>query len=245
MIDFLKKQRGSSVLGLAFDGHQLEGIVLRRANGSVQVRQTFSAALALDPLHADPELVGREIRNHLDKAGIRERRCVVCLPLSWALILQIKIPNLPEADVDSFLQIEAERGFPAGHETLSIANSRFRTTSGEQFAMLAAISKNHLTQLERALKSAQLRPVSFSLGISALQGSETAQGVVTLVPGHSSVDLQVTCGGGVAALRTLDGIIETEGVQKQIRGSKSHAKFLPKNWDGSARRRVRWGCSSL
>ncbi len=72
----------------------------------------FSVSLSLDPLTNDPELVGREIRNHLDAVGIRERHCVVGLPLKWALTTHLEVPELPEADVASFLQIEAERGFP-------------------------------------------------------------------------------------------------------------------------------------
>src|SRR2546427_11303579 len=33
---------------------------------------------------------------------------------------------------------------------------------------------------------------------------------------ENSVDLQVTCGGGILALRALEGAIETEGVQKRL-----------------------------
>src|SRR5438105_11134849 len=69
----LKAKRTSSVLGLVLDGSRLDGVVVRRPNGSLQLHQTFSVSLSLDPLTADPELVGREIRNHLDNAGVRER----------------------------------------------------------------------------------------------------------------------------------------------------------------------------
>jgi Tfp pilus assembly PilM family ATPase len=108
---FFKKTTRSSLLGLSLDGNRLEGVVLRRTNGALEVQKTFSASLSLDPLTNDPELVGQEIRNHLEEAGIRERRCAVSVPLSWALTLQTKLPDLPEAEVSSFLQIEAERGF--------------------------------------------------------------------------------------------------------------------------------------
>ena len=77
MINFLKKQRASSLLGLSLDGNRLEGVVVRRTNGALEVQKTFSAALSLDPLTNDSELVGQEIRNHLEEAGIRERRCAV------------------------------------------------------------------------------------------------------------------------------------------------------------------------
>jgi hypothetical protein len=215
----LKKQRITSLLGLSLEGGRLEGALLRRTNGSVKVQKTLSASLTLNPLSADPELVGREIRNHLEGAGIRERRCTVCLPLSWASTQVTKVPSLSEEDVKSFLQIEAERGFHYGHEALSIANSRYRRPGGEQYATLVAVPMTQLLRLEQVLRSAQLRPLSFALGITALQppaaGPESAQGVLALSLGESHVDLQVTCGGGVAALRSLDGAVETEGAQRQ------------------------------
>jgi hypothetical protein len=111
-INFSKRKKLTSLLGLVFDGSRLDGVVLRRTNGSLQLQQSFSATLSLDPLTAAPELVGREIRNHLDAAGMRERRCVVGVPLKWMLTAQTELPPLPEADAASLLQLEAERGFP-------------------------------------------------------------------------------------------------------------------------------------
>ena len=218
MIDFLKKRRApSSVLGLVLDGNRLEGVVLRRTNGTLQVQKTVAAPLTLNLLTDDSELVGREIRNHLDQAGIRERRCVVCVPLAWALIMQTKLPELPEADVASFLDIESERGFPYGLETLSISNSRVSSSAGVQYATLIAIPKNHLSQLQQALKAAQLRPASFTLGITTLPGPDnTTDGLLTLAIGEKDICLEVACGGGVAALRMLDGFVESEGAQKQF-----------------------------
>ena len=66
MIELFKSKRASSILGLALDGNRLEAVVLRRSNGTLQVRQTLSAPLALSPLTDDAELAGREIRNALD-----------------------------------------------------------------------------------------------------------------------------------------------------------------------------------
>jgi len=70
-INFRKRKKLSSVLGLALDGSRLEGVVLRRVNDVLHLHQSFSVALTLDPLTAAPELVGREIRNQLDAAGVR------------------------------------------------------------------------------------------------------------------------------------------------------------------------------
>src|SRR5579864_4469532 len=91
-INFGKRNRPNSLLGLSLDGSRLEGVVLRRNNGSLRQTQSFSATLSLDPLTAAPELVGREIRNHLETAGVRERFCIVGLPLKWVLTAHTELP---------------------------------------------------------------------------------------------------------------------------------------------------------
>jgi len=151
-LDLLKRSRPSGLLGLALDGSRLEGVVLRRTNGSLQVQQSFAVTLSLDPLTNDPALVGREIRNQLDASGCRERHCVVGLPLKWTLVTHTQMPDLPEADVASFLQIEAERGFPCDVATLHLATSRYRLPSGEQHATLLGVPRNHVALLEQVLR---------------------------------------------------------------------------------------------
>ena len=214
----LKRQQPSSLLGLCLDGSRLDGLVLRRTDGALHVEQSFTVSLALDPLTNDPELVGREIRNHLDASGVRERQCIVGLPLKWALTAHVEVPDLPEADVASFLQIEAERSFPCDVQTLHVVISRPHTATGKQHATLVGIPKNHLALLAQALRAAKLKPVSFSLGIVALQppGAEASNGVMALTVGETHVGLQVTAGGGVAALRALDGALETEGSRRTL-----------------------------
>src|SRR5690242_18795570 len=130
------RRRAASVLGMTLDGSRLEGVVVRRTNGSLTVQQSFAVTLSLDPLTNDPELVGREIRNHLEAAGVRERLCLVGLPLKWALTMHTKIPDLADADVATFLQIEAERGFPSDVSTLLVANSVCVDRAGERSATL-------------------------------------------------------------------------------------------------------------
>jgi hypothetical protein len=217
MIDLFKPKRAGSILGLALDGNRLEAVVLRRANGTLQVRQTVSTSLALSPLTDDPELAGREIRNALDAAGIRERRCAVCLPTSWLMTLQTKVPDLSEADRAGFLQLEAERGFHSGPEALFIVHSLFQPAPNQQYATLMAVPRNNLNTLERVLRAAKLRPVTFGLGIGAVQpAAGDTHRVITLLVRSTAIDLQVSGGGGIVALRSLDGAIETQGAQKRI-----------------------------
>jgi hypothetical protein len=217
MIDLFKSKRSASVLGIALDGNRLEAVVLRRSNGTVHVRQTVSASLALSPLTDDPELAGREIRNHLDAAGVREKHCAVCLPPSWLLTLQTKVPELPEADRASFLQLEAERGFHSGPEALFIVHSLFQAGPNEQYGTLMAVPRNNLSTLERVLRAAKLKPATFGVGVGAVQpaGRDT-QRVLTLLVRSNGIDLQVSGGGGIVALRALDGGIEMQGALRRI-----------------------------
>jgi hypothetical protein len=217
-INFSRRKKLTSLLGLVLDGSRLEGVVLRRPNGSLQVQQTFSVTLSLDPLTAAPELVGREIRNALDAAGVRERRCAVGVPLKWALTAQTELPALPEADAASLLQLEAERGFPCDVATLRLAHSRCALPEGRGYVTLAGIANSQLATLEQVLAAAKLKPVSFSPGLAALQdpAAETSNGVLALAIGESQVGLQITCGGGVAALRALEGAVENEGSRRTL-----------------------------
>lgn len=206
----VQRRRLSALLGLALDGSRLEIALVRRSNGALQLQRSFSVTLSLDPLTADPELVAREIRNHLDAAGLREHYCVVGVPLRWALCVSSDLPDLPEPDVASFLAIEAERGFPCEVATLRVAVSR-----SERHALQVGLPANQLDRLEQILRRARLKPVSFSLGISALQSPDASRsdGVLALAIGETHLDLQITAGGGALALRTIDGAVDRSSGQ--------------------------------
>jgi len=196
----------AKAVGLAFERGTIEGVLARRTNGAIEVENAFVTDLSLDPLTDDPVLVGREIRKKLDAAQIRERRCTVCIPASWLLTLTVKLPELPEADLQSLLQLEAERGFPYSPDTLVLAHSRYSTPNGDRYALLVAVPREHINRLESALAAAQLRPVSFSIGITALNQAalQNADGMLALLPTQTALNLQISFGGGLVALRTID-----------------------------------------
>jgi hypothetical protein len=205
-------------VALTFEGDRLEAVVVRRTNGSVELRQSMTGTLSLDSLTNDPQLVGREIRKLLDGAGIRERRCAVCLPATWALALQVRLPELPPEDLESFVQLEAERGFPYSPENLVLTDSRFRTPNGESYATLIAVPREHVRRLQATLSAAQLVPQTFSLGITALRPpvADPAEGVLVVVPGVQGVGILVAMGNAVLMLRVLESAYETIGASQQL-----------------------------
>ncbi len=117
--------------------------------------------------------------------------------------------------------------FPCDVQTLHVVTSLVRDLPpANNTPTLVGIPKNHLARLEQALRAAKLKPFSFSLGITALQppGVEASNGVMALAIGESHVGLQVTAGGGVAALRALEGALEAEGSQRVLHATSSRAK---------------------
>ncbi len=199
---------GSTILALALDGRRLEGVVVRRTNGSAEVLQSFTVTLALDPQEAEPTALGRELRQHLDAAGVRERRCILALPPQWLFTVNVPLPDLPEADLESLIQLEAERGFPTGPEGLVMARSRYQTATGAAGVTLLGLAREQVERLESVARAARLRLVSLTLGVAALPGlngqASAGSGVLMLVPGEQTLGVHVACGGGLALVRTLD-----------------------------------------
>ena len=226
MIDLLKlvgrnRRNPRSVLGLALDGFRVEGAVLRLSNGTVEVTATFAATLTVNTESGDPVAAGRELRAQLDAASIRERVCVIALPCAGLLVTQTELPAMPEADAASLLQIEAEKGFHSDVTGLRVADSRCGLPEGRTFVTLAALPHARFTFLEQVLVAARLKPVGLSPAITELQppGYPGSDGVVAIAlsSGSGQAGLQVTVGGGIAALRSIEGAIDATAEPPAIR----------------------------
>lgn len=214
------RKRTQSVLGLTLIDGQLRASHVTRAKGGLEVVKSASAAMTLDLLHPEPELVGREIRNHLDAAGIHERHCVLGIPPRWLMSQHTAVPNLSTEDTASLLQIEAEKGFPVDPVELQIARSFQRATAGSYVTQLA-VRQEHVDQLGAVLKAAGLKPVSYSLGLAALPevNPPAGAGRITVAAEPGGVTMLVSVGGGIAALRTCETSIETEAGVNLVNGA--------------------------
>ena len=212
-------KRPASILGLSVTRGQLRVAHAARAKNAVATLRAVTAPLTLDLLHPEPELVGREIRNHLEAAGLRERLCVVALPPDWLMSQQTPVPELSAEDLSSLLQIEAEKGFPCDPEELQISRSSLQSGTSRYITQLA-VRKEQLNRLADVLKEAGLKPVSFSLGVTALPGALPAagDGGMTIVLEPKGANLLIAAGGGIAAFRTLEATIDSEAGENVING---------------------------
>jgi hypothetical protein len=219
---FTLKKQLPSVLGLSLANGQLRAVVIARAKGGWDTGKSAAAALSLDLLHPEAELVGREIRNHLDAAGIGERTCVIAVPAAWVMSQQTRLPELAPEDVDSFLQLEAEKGFPTDAAQLQIARS-LQQAGGVTYVTQLAVRKEQLGRLAAVARAAGLKPVSFSLGLAALPGviAPAGEGRITVALEGTGAVLMASAGGGLAAFRTceatIDSVVNGAAVARELR----------------------------
>jgi len=213
--------RAHSVLGLTLSDGKLHAFHVTRAKAGIEVVKAANADLTLDLLHPESELIGREIKNHLDAAGIHERHCVVGIPPRWLMTQQTQLPEMSAEDASSFLQIEAEKGFPVDPANLQIARSAQHSTAGE-FVTQLAVRQEQIAQLSAALRAAGLKPVSFTIGLAALPNAippAGSGGRVTVAVDPAGVVLVISAGGGIAAFRTFDASIESEAGENIVNGA--------------------------
>ena len=217
---WITKKRPTSVVGLSVTEGQLRLVHVARAKQAVAVIRSATAPLTLDLLHPEAELVGRELRNHFEAAGIRERHCIVALPPAWVMTQHSAVPELAPDDLASLLQIEAEKGFPSDPDELQITRSS-QQAANQRFVCQLAVRKDQLDRLADVMRLAGLKPVSFSLGLAALPGAmgTDAEGCVTLVVEPKGASLLIAAGGGIAAFRTLEASIDSENGEAVVNGA--------------------------
>ena len=197
--------RDSSLLGLAFDGRLMSAVVARRSGERIEAAKHCHARLSLDPIGSEAALAGREIRGQLDAAEIHTRRCVVAIPVSWALSNHVSLPDLSGEDLASYLALHAEREFPFPPSDLALATSMPGEDETPRQALIAALPLSRLRALENVLHAAGLKPESITFAVTALARGAAAPGEALVLVSENTLDLCVSSASGVAALRALEG----------------------------------------
>ena len=199
----LKRFQPRSVLALTIESHRVAVTVVRRENGGFAAGVSVSIPVGADRLVADPAGTGAALVAELEKAGIRERRCAVCLPPAWALSASIDLPELDAADLRGYLELRAEREFSAPAAELRVAYAACVLPDGQRRATLAAVTAKRMDAVTAFLTAAGCRAVSISL---ALGGRiESPEPELLFLANSDRTDVIVAAGGGIAAFRSLPG----------------------------------------
>ena len=91
--------RTRAVLALTLKSGSMSALLLREQEGVIQVVQPLSIPVSANAIVADPAKAGQELAAALEQAGIRERRCVVCIPPGWALTSSAEMPEISGDDL--------------------------------------------------------------------------------------------------------------------------------------------------
>ncbi len=213
LAELKKRLQPRSLLSLTIEFSRLACVVVGRGEGFAQ-----SAALpaGAEEVLKDPERVGSELRAALAEACIRERRCAVRVPPSWALTASTDVPEVGDDDWRGYLELRAEREFSIPASDLRFGFSTYQAPDGTRRATLAAISAKRIEAVEKMLETAGCRAVSISL---ALDGCLGAEPMLHLLAAEDHVDVALTAGGGIAGLRTLSLIapFDPESFCREIR----------------------------
>lgn len=199
--------RTTSLLSLVFDQTGICAAQASRVRDQIETRAVDF--LPLDLRAGDPTALGKLLADHLDKAGIKEKHCIVALPTEWFMAVSTAMPDLPAADLDSLLQIEAEGGFPCESDELHTVRSP-QSLGGKTVMTQLAVRISDINRMTDLLAAAGLKPLRYTVQSAALPEAlaETDKGVLSLLLSESPPSITVGAGNGIAALRALPSTLD-------------------------------------
>lgn len=199
--------RGVLALGVESDGV----VVSLARRGGFNAKESIS--IPLPDLLDTPQKSGLALAAALEAADLHERRCVVCIPPSWALSASADLPEVSAEDLRGYFELRAEREFSS--TGLRLAHSRYELPDGTRRATLVGVPAKRIEALEQMLGAAGCRIVSLSL---ALNGCLAApEPTLHFLARRDQIDVLVSIGGGIALLRSMAGGCEGAALAREIR----------------------------
>ncbi|HEX9247620.1 MAG TPA: type IV pilus assembly protein PilM, partial [bacterium] len=113
-----------SSIGLDLGSHTLKAVEVVPAGGNrrkvarLGVTPTPQGAIA-DGAAASADVLGMAIRSLLTTAGIKGNRVVTALGGEAVIVRELKLPDMPEAELEQAVAYEAERYLPYGVKEVS------------------------------------------------------------------------------------------------------------------------------
>ncbi len=202
-----KRLKPRTTLAITIESGRIAVDLLRREADRTRVAQSFVVAMGAESVVADSAKAGQALAAQLDAAGIHERRCVVCIPPGWALSTSTEVPGIGAGDLRGWLELRAERELPIPVSDLRLAHCTYSLTDGRQRATLVAVPLKRMAAIERMLHAAGCRAVSISLGLDQCVPRSEQPAALHFLANGTHVDLVISAGGGIAALRSLAGAV--------------------------------------
>lgn len=198
-----KRFQVRTVLAVTLESGRIAVNLVRREENTSRVMSAFTLPIGAEAVLADPERAGQRLAAELESAGIRERRCVVCIPAGWAMTTSTDVPGVAADDLRAFLELRAEREFPVPVADLRLAHCAYALPDGKACATIAAVPAKRMEAIERMLATAECRAVSVSLGLDGCLPRGGMPTALHFLANGNHVDVVIAAGGGIAAVRSL------------------------------------------
>ena len=112
---------------------------MKRDDTGVSVVRSFEMKQGADAVMSGAEKVGAELAAQLTASGIKERRCVVCVPANWALSTSTDLPEISKEDLPGYLELRADREFPTPAADLRLSHCTYLLPDGKERATIAGL----------------------------------------------------------------------------------------------------------
>ena len=203
LAELQKRFQVRAALAITIESGRVAVDFVRREESASRVQTSFTLPWGAEAVLTDPERAGQRLAAELESAGIRERRCVVCIPAGWAMTTSAEVPGVTADDLRGFLELRAEREFPVPVADLRLAHCAYVLPDGKECATLAAVPAKRMDAIERMLAAAECRAVSVSLGLDACLPNRGVPAALHFLANGNHIDVVIAAGGGIAAVRTL------------------------------------------
>lgn len=210
LAELKKRFQIRTVLAVTLESGRVTVDLVRREENTSRTVSSFALPVGAEAVLADPERAGQRLAAELESAGVRERRCVVCIPAGWAMTTSTEVPGIAEEDLRAFLELRAEREFPVPVADLRLAHCAYTLPDGKACATLAAVPAKRMEAIERMLAVAECSMVSMSLGLDGCLPRSGAPAALHFLANGNHVDVVIAAGGGIAAVRSLPAVANSE-----------------------------------
>lgn len=151
----------SEVVVLSLTGSQVRVLQAGR-RGDTPVVQRWASAEA----PADEDGRARAAVQALERAGIRERRVVVCLPARAVVVRRVELPPADADQLPQLVQFEAQRHLSLPIDQLATGYCELTASNGGTAGsevLLAVTRRAELARMERSLQAAGIRVEGYAV----------------------------------------------------------------------------------
>ncbi|MCP4590531.1 MAG: pilus assembly protein PilM [bacterium] len=187
-----------------------------RSKSGVRVKRVMSVAIPAEADPGDPAVIGRLLRQALDREGIRATRMVVDVPRDQAVLNTLSLPTVAEDDLPAMVefQIAKELPFPLADAITDFAVPEDPGESGRQDVLVAAVRHEVLDYYRQTaevaglkLERIGLRPYANKVAVSELLGPAQHERVLFVDVGPALTEIDVIRDGRLAFSRAASVVV--------------------------------------